>query len=109
MANIFSNALEQITDDTVTTIVTGDTNASLIIQLDICNTHTAEISVDVTITRSGTDYYFIKDVPIPVGSTLQCIAGQKILLLLDDVLKVTLGHTDYSCDVICGLLTEVNA
>ena len=53
----------------------------------MANVSTAQVTADVYIRNSSTDYYLIKDAPIPVGSSLELIdSGSKIVLKNGDVL-----------------------
>ena len=71
-----------------------------IVGITIANVHTAQITVEVFITNSSTDYHIVKDAPIPVGSTLQVLDGelQKIVLQSGDALKVK-SSVNSSADV----------
>ena len=51
-------------------------------------------------------YHIVKDVTIPVSSTLKIISGQKVVLNADD--KVYTYASAAHCDVIAGILQEVN-
>tara|TARA_A100001388_G_scaffold100270_1_gene73151 strand:+ start:1998 stop:2327 length:330 start_codon:yes stop_codon:yes gene_type:complete len=60
-----------------------------IVGITICNVHTAQITVEVYVSNSSTDYHIVKDAPIPVGSTLQVLdGGAKIVLQSGDALTV---------------------
>ena len=70
-----------------------------IVGITIANVHTAQITVEVFITNSSTDYHIVKDAPIPVGSTLQVLdGGAKIVLQSGDALKVK-SSVNSSADV----------
>ena len=51
-------------------------------------------------------YSIVKDVTIPVSSTLKIVSGQKIVLNADD--KVYAYASAAHCDVIAGVLQEVD-
>ena len=51
-------------------------------------------------------YSIVKDVTIPVSSTLKIVSGQKIVLNADD--KVYAYASELHCDVIAGVLQEVD-
>ena len=109
MANTFNNAFADCTDGTQQTVATGNTNGTIVIQLDICNKHVSDdMTVDVGIydDSASVEYQYLNNVIIPQGSTLQSIAGQKLVLLQDDLIKVT--PTGANCSVIVGLLDDVN-
>ena len=54
------------------------------------------------------DIHLIKNVPIPAGSTLKVISGQKIVVAAADVVKVSC-NTASSVDAILSILEDVNS
>jgi hypothetical protein len=64
----------------------------------LCNIDTSQRLVDVHIesdtsdTETNSNVHAIKDAPIPAGSTLEVMAGNKVVLQTTDVLKI-------DCDV----------
>ena len=50
-------------------------------------------------------YHIVKDAPVPSGSTLKIVAGQKIVLNSND--KVIAYASAATCDLIAGILQEV--
>ena len=64
----------------------------------LCNVDTSQRLVDVHIesntsdNESNSNVHAIKDAPIPAGSTLEVMAGNKVVLQETDVLKI-------DCDV----------
>ena len=77
--------------------VPGSTTA-IVLGLMLCNVHTSQVTVDVHIesdtsdTETNSNVHAIKDAPIPVGSTLEVMSGNKVVLQATDVLKI-------DCDV----------
>jgi hypothetical protein len=60
------------------------------------------------VTRSTTgenadNVYFIKDIPIPAGSSVEIMAGNKINLEYEDVIKIT-SNTASSLDVALSIM-----
>jgi hypothetical protein len=94
---------------------TGKT--AIVIGISLANISAAPINVDVQIDRpsAGTtaapsdDVYLAKDIPIPAGSTLEVMAGQKLILEYNagagagDKIVVT-SDTASSLDVIVNAL-----
>ena len=90
-----SGTPEEIYDcpDNITAIVLG---------LTLANVHTSQVTASVTLVsttnQSGsvqnTTAHLIKDVPIPVGSTVEVMSGNKIVLNADDRLKVDCSVAD---------------
>ena len=103
----FKNTITQNVGTSATTVYTAVGNA-IIIGLDVANTSAvgAAITIDVTITKGATTIYYIKGAPIPAGSTLQVIAGQKLVLANSDVLKLVASAAS-SADATVSLLEGV--
>jgi hypothetical protein len=108
MANDFKNAQNVGVTSQATVYAAPASKTSIILELDISNTTAAAVtaSAEIVDTSASTDAFIIKDAPIPVGSSLQVISGQKIILEPTDVLKVTASG---ACDVICSILEDVNS
>ena len=107
MANTFKNALARNVGTTAVTLYTApSTKNSICIELDVCNTTSSGVTADVYITSGGNNYYIIKQAPVPVGGSLQVIAGQKIVLSNLDALKVV-SSVASSLDVVGAILEDV--
>jgi hypothetical protein len=75
-----------------------------IIGLTLANTSGGSINVGVGITRSGADNVnIIKNVPIPQGSTLEVMQGNKIIMETTDTLTVV-SDTNSSLDASASIL-----
>lgn len=95
----------------------ASTKTAIIIGIALSNIHSSPINVDVQIDRPATgstaapsdDVYLAKNIPIPSGSTLEVMAGQKLILeyngtaLAGDKIVVT-SDTASSLDVIVNAL-----
>lgn len=107
MANTFKNALARNVGTSATTVYTAPVSKnSIAIELDLCNTTNSGVTADVYITSGGDNYYLIKAAPVPVGGSLQVIAGQKIVLSNGDALKVV-SSVASSIDVVGAILEDV--
>lgn len=107
MANTFKNALARNVGTTAVTVYSAPSSKnSICIELDVCNTTNSGVTVDAYITSSSNNYYIVKGAPVPVGGSLQIIAGQKIVLTNTDALKVV-SSTASSLDVIASILEDV--
>ena len=87
----------------------GSSNSSILIELDATNTGSAAITFSAKIkdsSDSNKTYFIVKDAPIPVGSTLKIVSGQKVVLEANDVLQVFASSN--TCDVVAGILQDVN-
>ena len=94
MANDFksvSKANIAIDSGTYSTIYTVPYTAtpveSILLEVDIANTYSSDITVDVKINKNsggtgGTDDIFlVKAAPVPVGGALKAVSGQKIVMM----------------------------
>ena len=99
MANTFVNKKKDLTSTSATTLYTvPSSTTTIILGLMLCNVDTSQRLVDVHIesdtsdTETNSNVHAIKDAPIPAGSTLEVMAGNKVVLQATDVLKI-------DCDV----------
>lgn len=107
MANTFKNELKKNVGSTPTVVYTAPTGvSSIVIELDVCNTTNGSVQTDVFITSGGTDFYIVKNAPVPVGGALQVISGQKIVLEADDSISVR-SSTTAAIDVVASILEDV--
>jgi hypothetical protein len=107
MANTFKNALSRNVGTSAVTVYSAPSSKnSICIELDVCNTTNSGVTVDAYITSSGNNFYIVKNAPVPVGGSLQIIAGQKIVLTNTDALKVVSSAAS-SLDVIASILEDV--
>jgi hypothetical protein len=66
----------------------------MLLSLDVCNVHTAGITCDIVLfdksanAGAGETYYLGKQLPVPVGSTLQVIVKQKHVLEEEDEIRI---------------------
>lgn len=87
---------------TLTTVPAATTIA--IASLIVANTTASPITCDVYYTRSAVDYYLIKTAVVPVGSSLEVIQGNRVVLIALDALKVVTSAAS-SADVTVSVLT----
>ena len=109
MANTFKNALARNVGTSAVSVYTAPSaKNSICIELDVCNTTASGVTCDVYITKNtdSLNYYLIKSTPVPVGGSLQVIAGQKIVLTNGDILKVVSSAAS-SLDVVGAILEDV--
>ena len=105
MASTFTSAVAKDVGTSPSSILTvASATTDTLIGLSVANTSGSAITINVYITRSGTDYYIIKGAAVPVGSTFIMSGGdQKVILLAADVLKVS-SSAAASADVIASIL-----
>ena len=109
MANTFRNALARNIGTSAVSIYTAPSaKNSICIELDVCNTTASGVTCDVYITKNtdSLNYYLVKSTPVPVGGSLQVVAGQKIVLTNGDILKVV-SSVASSLDVVGAILEDV--
>lgn len=107
MANTFRNALSRNVGTSAQQVYAAPASKNAIcIELDVCNTTNGGVTCDAYITSGGSNYYIIKNAPVPVGGSLQIIAGQKIVLSNGDSLNVV-SSVATSLDVIASILEDV--
>ena len=107
MANTFKNALVKNAGTAGSTIyVPPAGKKSIIIELDVANTYTSSVLIDVYINSGGQDYYVVKGAPVPYGSSLQVISGQKIVLEDGDTIKAK-SSVNSSIDIVASILEDI--
>ena len=108
MANDFKG-VQSVGVTSAATVYTAPANKdSIILELDIANTTASAVtaSAEVLDSSASTDAFIVKDAPIPSGSSLQVISGQKVILETGDSIRVTASG---ACDVVCSILEDVNS
>lgn len=105
MANTFRlKTKNNIGVSTVGIYTVPSSTTTTIIGLTLANTSGGSINVGVGITRSGADNVnIIKNVPIPQGSTLEVMQGNKIIMETTDTLTVV-SDTNSSLDASASIL-----
>lgn len=118
IAGQFKNAIQAgvgktVDNDGFTTIYTTpsttETYASYIIECDISCVGDSGVQTSVRIKKAnGTKAHLVKNAPVPVGSSIQIIDGQKLVLESGDSLEVRCDTTGEEVDVIVSLVQNVN-
>ena len=105
-ANLFKNAFAKDVGTSPSTIYAAPSSQrSILIELDVCNTTNSGVTVDVYLSSGGTNYYLVKNTPVPVGGSLQIVAGQKIVLYNTDAIKIV-SSAAASIDVVAAVLED---
>lgn len=110
MANTFKLKTKAGIDASLVTVYTvpADTK-TVIIGLTVSNIKGASVTADaqiVTASSSGEnadDVYIIKDVPLPTGSSIEIMSGNKIVLEAGDIVRVKGSVTD-AVDAILSIM-----
>ena len=112
MANTFKNNTKSslvtaaITDPTATVVTTGGTATVIVLSILVSNKTGASANADVYLDRNtGDDVYLIRNAPIPAGSTLELISGNKIILQSSDKLQAR-ADTASALDVTVSYLEQ---
>jgi hypothetical protein len=107
MANTFSRKVSSGVGTSLTAVgsyTVGSSTETTVIGLAIANTTASTVNIDVTLYDASTDYYIVKDAPIPSGGALVPIGGnQKIVLVTGDSIRVK-SDTASSIDAILSIL-----
>ena len=83
------------TPDTLYTVPSSTT--TIVLGLMLCNVHTSQVTASVTVTdNESTDVisHLLKDVPIPAGSSIEVMSGNKLVLEATDIIKVDCYEAD---------------
>jgi hypothetical protein len=105
MANTFLNAVFDGSNTSASTgmniYTAGSTvTSTVVIGLTLCNTGTSQISANIKLS-AGQTVFLAKAIPIPVGSSFEFMAGNKIIMKA--------GHTlTVSCDIANSLDTVLS-
>lgn len=111
---LFKNAIKSSVGNTLTSVYTAPLSpvakASYLIECDIACLDNSGVQVSVVLVKPDlTSAYVVKSVPVPSGSSIQVISGQKIVLEPGDALKVKCETTGQSVDVVLSLVEDVNS
>ena len=109
MANTFIRKTHKEIGNTLTKVdgyeVSGTNKIATIIGLSVSNRSAAAVDIDATLNDGTSDFYIIKDAPLPAGSTIQLAGGgQKIVLEENDFINVKSSSATNKVDVIMSLL-----
>jgi len=110
MANTFKLKTKANIDASLTTVYTvPSSTTTVIIGCTVANVKGASVTADVqlvTASSSGEnadDVYIVKAIPLPAGSSVEIMAGNKIILEAGDVIKVKGSVTD-AVDAILSIM-----
>ena len=110
MANTFKLKTKAGVDASLATVYTvPSSTTTVIIGLTIANVKGSSVTADaqiVTASSSGEnadDVYVVKDIPLPAGSSVEIMGGNKIILETGDIVKVK-GSTTDAVDAILSIM-----
>ena len=94
MANTFKQATKSglvttvISNSGTNVLTAGGSSTLILLSALVANKTSSSANVDVyLVPNSGDSVYFLKEVPVPAGSSLELISGSKIILESGDVLR----------------------
>lgn len=112
MANTFKNNTKSslvtatITDPSATVVTAGGTATLIVLSVMTSNKTATSANVDVYLDRNtGDDVYLIRNAPVPAGSTLELIGGNKIILQPSDKLQAR-SDTGTALDITVSYLEQ---
>ena len=110
MANTFKLKTKAGIDASLVTVYTvPSSTTTVIIGLTIANIKGASVTADVKVisdtsdVETNADVYIVKDIPLPAGSSVEVMAGNKIVLQPTDAVQVKGSVTD-AVDVILSIM-----
>ena len=110
MANTFKLKTKAGIDTTLVSVYTVPASTTtVIIGCTISNIKGASVTADaqiVTASSSGEnadDVYVVKDIPLPAGSSIEIMSGNKIILEAGDIVKVK-GSATNAVDAILSIM-----
>lgn len=112
MANTFkietkSSLVTDAVSNSTTNVLTAGASATIIVLSVLVSNKTGTSSnVDVyLVTNTGDDVYLIRNAPVPAGSSLELISGNKVILESSDVLRAR-SDTSTALDIAVSYLEQ---
>ena len=109
MANTFNSVTSGSVGTTLTNVYTcpGSTT-TIILGASLANTNSNPIGGSVKLAKTGAgsgadDVFIVKQAPIPVGSSIEVMAGNKVVMEAADILQFQ-SDTSCSLDVTVSML-----
>lgn len=112
MANTFKNNTKSsvvtatITDPTATVVTAGSTATLIVLSVLVSNKTGVSANADIYLDRNtGDDVYLIRNAPVPAGSSLEIISGNKVILQSSDKLQAR-ADTASALDIVVSYLEQ---
>lgn len=112
MANTFkldtkSSLVTDAVSNTTTNVLTAGATATLIVLSAMVSNKTGtSANVDVyLVTNTGDDVYLIRNAPVPAGSSLELISGNKVIMEPSDILRAR-SDTATALDIAVSYLEQ---
>ena len=102
MANTFKLKTDTSVTSAATIYTVGGSTTTVILGLILGNTTTSQVTATVTLENNdGDNVALITNAPIPAGSSLEMLSGNKVVMETSDVLKVAAsGATDVALSIM---------
>lgn len=107
---IFKNAFKTGIGNTWTQVYAApSTKTSYLIQCDVANVTNSGVQISIRLKDNSTSTYafLVKNAPVPVGSSIQVIDGQKIVLEAQDALELICDTSGSTVDVVVSIIEDV--
>ena len=112
MANTFkvdtksSLVTDAVSNSTPNVLTAGSTATLIVLSALVSNKTGASANVDVyLVTSTGDDVYLIRNAPVPAGSSLELISGNKVIMESSDVLRAR-SDTSTALDIAVRYLEQ---
>ena len=108
----FKNAVKAGIGNTFETVYTAPSGKdSYVIELDVASNGNTGVQTTVRLhdQSENVTVNIVKQAPIPVGSALQVIDGQKIVLEAGDFIEIQCDTVGETVDAIMSLVEDVNS
>jgi len=112
MANTFkvdtkSSLVTDVVSSSNTNVLSAGATATIIVlSVLVSNKTGASANVDVyLVTNTGDDVYLIRNAPVPAGSSLELISGNKVIMESSDVLRAR-SDTSTALDIAVSYLEQ---
>ena len=107
MAQDFTRYIARDTGTSGATIFTSNSDDA-IVSIRLANILATAITADVFVTVSSADYYLVKTITMPAGSSIELIdGGSRIVLVSGDALKVDCSD-DNALDVWVSVVDAIS-
>ena len=110
MANTFKLKTKAAVGTSPTTVYTVPASTTtVIIGLTVANILGSSVNASAQIVTASTtgenadDVYFIKDIPLPSGSAVEIMSGNKINLEAGDIIKIK-SNTNAALDAVLSIM-----
>lgn len=112
MANTFkldtksSLVTDAVSNSTTNVLTAGSTATLIVLSVMVSNKAGASANVDVyLVTNTGDDVYLIRNAPVPAGSSLELISGNKVIMEPSDILRAR-SDTASALDIAVSYLEQ---